>query len=86
MYSNHVGKSLFHARGTCKTGYSIVAYRGDEEIAIANRALGEGVEAYDTEMKALEKAAKMVHRITMDKESTPPTNIVIASEIGRAHV
>ena len=64
--------SLLHTNGTCKTGYGVVAYRGNEEIAIANGALGEGVEVYDTEMKALEKAAKIVQRITADAEPPLP--------------
>ena len=72
--------SLLHPSGTRMTGYGVVAYRGNEEIVIANGALGEGVEVYDVEMKALEKAAKIVHRITTEKESTPPTNIIIASD------
>ena len=60
------------------TGYGMVAYRGNKEIVIANGALGEGVEVYNVEMKVLEKAAKIVHQITTEKESTLPMNIIIA--------
>ena len=72
--------SLSQFRGTRITGYGVVAYRGNEEIAIANGALGEGIEAYDAEMKALEKAAKIALRIATDKEVPLPTNIIIASD------
>ena len=68
FYNNHkynedyvfiyTDSSLLHTNGTWKAGYGVVAYRGNEEITIANRALGEGIEAYNAEMKALEKAVK----------------------------
>ena len=76
----YTDSSLLHTNGTCKAGYSVVAYRGNEEIAIANGALGKGVEVYDTEMKVLEKAAKIVQWITADAEPPPPKNIIIATD------
>ncbi len=46
--------SLSYNNGTCRTGYGVVAYRNGKEITSVKGPMGEHVEAYDTEMKALE--------------------------------
>src|SRR5258705_766610 len=49
--------SVSYDNGTQKTGYGVVAYRKATEISSEKGPLGEFVEAYDMEIKALEAAA-----------------------------
>ena len=51
--------SLSYNNGTHKTGYRVAAYWNGKEIAGVNGAMGEFVEVYDTEMKALKLASTM---------------------------
>ncbi len=72
--------SLSCDKGTRRTGYGVVAYRNDMEIASEKGPLGEYIEAYDTEMKALEMAAKMIHKLVHSNSPAPPSKIIIATD------
>src|SRR5258708_38790573 len=54
-------------------------YRNDTEIASEKGPMGEYVEAYDTEMKALKVALKMIHEI-VNREQTPPMKIILSTD------
>ncbi len=41
--------------------------------------MGEHVEAYDTEMKALEVTSKLIHEIVYNVD-TPPSKIILATD------
>ncbi len=71
--------SLSCDKGTCRTGYGVVAYRNDMEIASEKGPTGEYIEAYNTEMKALKMAAKMIHKLVHSDSSAPPSKIIIAT-------
>ena len=49
------------------------------EIASVKGPMGEHVEAYDTEMRALEAAAVLIHELVDSATSTPPSKIIIAT-------
>ena len=72
--------SLSFNNGTRTTGYGVVAYRNGMEIASVNGPMGEHVEAYDTEMRALEAAAELIHELVNLETSTPPSKIIIATD------
>ena len=75
----YTDRSLSINKGIHRTGYGVVAYRNDMEIASENGPLGEHIEAYDTEMKALEMAMKMIHELINNETHTPPSKIIIAT-------
>ena len=58
------------------TGYGVVAYRGNEEIVIANGALGKGVEVYDVEMKAVTTGSPH------SRNGSPTTGLGLSLEAG----
>src|SRR5260221_12554530 len=66
--------SLSYDNGTHKTGYRVVAYRKATEISSEKGPLSEFVEAYNTEMKALEAASYMIHNIIINDNSLPIEN------------
>src|SRR5258708_16033257 len=72
--------SLSYNNGTCRTGYRVVAYRNGKEITSVKGLMGEHVEVYDTEMKALEVAAELIHELVNIKMTTPPTKIFITTD------
>src|SRR6266436_1435519 len=71
--------SLSYYNGVRRTGYGIAIYRNDTEIAYEKGPMGEHIEAYDTEMKALEVALKMIYDIVNSAE-TPPTKIILSTD------
>src|SRR5260221_7690388 len=71
--------SLSYDMGTRRTGYGVVAYRNGMVIASEKGPLGEHIEAYNTEMKALEAAAKMIHELIHNETHAPPSKIIIAT-------
>ena len=71
--------SLSYNNGTHRTGYGIIAYRNGMEIASVKGSMGEHVEVYDTEMRALEAVAELIHKLINSETSTPPSKIIIAT-------
>src|SRR5258708_3403502 len=71
--------SLSYYNGVRRTGYGVAIYRNDTEIASEKGPMGEHVEAYDTEMKALEVASRLIHEIVNSME-TPPLKIILATD------
>src|SRR5258708_19076448 len=66
--------------GNHRTGYGVIAYRNGMVIASEKGPLGKHIEAYDTEMKALEAAAKMIHELIHNETHAPPSKIIIATD------
>ena len=50
----------------CAPYNGVVAYRKAEEISLVNGPLSEYIEAYDTEMKALEAVSIMIHNLIIN--------------------
>ena len=50
------------------------------EIASEKGPLGEYIESYDTEMKALEAAVKLIHKLILNETAIPPSKIIIATD------
>ncbi len=75
----YTDSSLSYDKGSHRTGYGVVAYRNGMEIASEQGPLGEYIEAYDTEMKALEVAAKMIQELVHSETDSPPLKIIIAT-------
>ncbi len=72
--------SLSYDKGTHRTGYGVVAYRNGMEITSEKGPLGEYIESYDTEMKALEAAVKLIHKLILNETAIPPSKIIIATD------
>ena len=72
--------SLSFNNGIHRTGYGAIAYRNGMEIASVKGPMGKHVEAYDTEMRALEVAAELIHELVNSETSTPPSKIIIATD------
>ena len=71
--------SLSYYNRARRTGFGVAIYRNNTEITSKKGPMGEFVEAYDTEMKALEVASKMIHDI-VNNTDTPPSKIIIATD------
>ena len=71
--------SLLYYKGVCRTGYGVAIYWNDTEIASEKGPMGEHVEAYDTEMKVLKVALRLIHKIVNNMD-TPPLKIILATD------
>src|SRR5260370_8993662 len=72
--------SLSYNKGTQKTGYGAVAYWKGAEIEMDNGVMGEFIEVYDVEMKALETASNMLHNLLNNDDHATPSRIIISSD------
>src|SRR5258708_14693330 len=72
--------SLSYDKGSCRTGYRVVAYRNGMEIASEQGPLGAYIEAYKHKMKALEVAVKMIQELVHSKTDAAPSKIIIATD------
>ncbi len=59
----YTDRSLSYNNSTCRTGYRVIAYRNGKEIASVKGSMGEHIEVYNTEMKALEAVAELIHEL-----------------------
>jgi len=72
--------SLSYNKGTHKTGYGAVAYWKGAEIEMDNGVMGEFIEVYDAEMKALETVSNMLHNLLNNDDHATPSRIIISSD------